>query len=192
MKLLPNYVMGVDIEVYDTSNIYRCESGGNIGWYLKIERSKKKLQKQYLDKMHQDSALLALHNAMTDRDEFKANNMNANSIGFQVSGASNSMLGVPGVTFHRKRSNQSEGFSATYTIERDGEIIKTNKAFSIPQHGFENALRLAIKTRKDWEKEQLEKAGVDPLQLRLAGRAYLDEEMAFKKIMAHLKPESVK
>ncbi len=192
MKLLPNYIMGIDIDIYDTSNIYRCESGGSLGWYLKIERSKKKLQKQYLDKMYQDSALLALHQAMADRDEFKANNMNANMIGFQVSGASNSMLGVPGVTFHRKRPNQSEGFSATYTIERDGEIIKTNKAFSIPQHGFEKALRLAIKTRKDWEKKQLEKVGVDPLDLRLAGRNYLDEEMAFQKIMARLKPISSK
>ena len=53
-------------------------------------------------------------------------------------------------------------------------------------YGFKEALRLAIRARKDWEMQQLEKMKVDPIDLRVAGYDYLDEEMAFQKVMSLL------
>jgi hypothetical protein len=53
-------------------------------------------------------------------------------------------------------------------------------------YGFKQALRLAIRARKEWELQQLEKMKVDPIELRLAGYDYLDEDMAFQKVWSQL------
>ncbi|MEZ4619714.1 MAG: hypothetical protein R2867_30000 [Caldilineaceae bacterium] len=53
-------------------------------------------------------------------------------------------------------------------------------------YGFKEALRQAIRTRKEWEMDQMKKMNIDPIELRLAGYDYLDEDMAFQKIMKQL------
>ncbi len=190
LKLLPKFVMGVDIDAFDTHNIHRCLSHDKLGWYLSIQRNKKQKRRQFLDQMYNDSPLLALHYAMEERDQFEAENpLIQSKIGFSASPAANSLLGVPGVTFCRERHKQKACFAASFSVERDGEWVKSNKPYSIPMYGFDQALRLAIKKRKDFEREMLMRAGFDPAELRIQGYDYLDEEMAYRKVMAFFKED---
>ncbi|MCB0060747.1 MAG: hypothetical protein KDE19_01485 [Caldilineaceae bacterium] len=150
------------------------------------------MQRFYMDHRYSNVPALSLAAAMMDRDEFIENNPSYRKLAFRPDAIKNTTLGVSGVHFSSAQYdknghlNQNASFCATFHEYRDGKKQLINKAFSIEMYGFKEALRLAIRTRKDWEMQQLERMNVDPIELRMAGYDYLDEEMAYQKVMKKL------
>jgi len=197
----PIWNLGIpNLEDMDLTNIHRVyhyssnrpKSQRTFGWLLKVQRNRKQLQRFYMDHRYSNVPALSLAAAMMDRDEFIANNPSYRKLAFRPDAIKNTTLGVSGVHFSSAQYdknghlNQNASFCATYHEYRDGKKQLINKAFSIEMYGFKEALRLAIRTRKEWEMQQLERMNVDPIELRLAGYDYLDEEMAYQKVMKKL------
>lgn len=197
----PIYNLGIpNLEELDLTNIHRVyhysskrpKSQRTYGWLLKVQRNRKQLQRFYMDHRYSSVPALSLSAAMMDRDEFIANNPSFKKLAFRPDAIKNTTLGVSGVHFSSAQYdknghlNQNASFCATYHEYRNGKKQLINKAFSIEMYGFNKALRLAIQARKQWEIQQMEKMNVDPIELRVAGYDYLDEEMAYQKIMSKL------
>ena len=197
----PIFNLGIpNLEDLDLTNIHRVyhyssnrpKTQRTFGWLLKVQRNRKQLQRFYMDHRYSNVPALSLAAAMMDRDEFIANNPSFKKLAFRPDAIKNTTLGVSGVHFSSAQYdknghlNQNASFCATFHEYRDGKKQLINKAFSIEMYGFKEALRLAIRTRKEWEMNQMKQMGVDPIELRLAGYDYLDEEMAFQKIMKQL------
>lgn len=197
----PIFNLGIpNLEDLDLTNIHRVyhyssnrpKTQRTFGWLLKVQRNRKQLQKFYMDHRYSNVPALSLAAAMMDRDEFIANNPSYRKLAFRPDAIKNTTLGVSGVHFSSAQYdknghlNQNASFCATYHEYRDGKKQLINKAFSIEMYGFKEALRLAIRTRKEWEMQQMEKMNVDPIDLRLAGYDYLDEDMAYQKVMNKL------
>jgi len=186
-----------ELELTNIHRVYhyaskRANPKRTFGWLLKIQRNRKQLQRFYMDHRYNDVPALSLAAAMMDRDEFIENNPSFKKLAFRPDSIKNTTLGVSGVHFSSTQYdrnghlNQHASFCATYHEYRNGKKQLINKAFSIEMYGFKEALRLAIRARKEWEMKQLEKMKVDPIELRVAGYDYLDEEMAFQKVMGLL------
>lgn len=197
----PIWNLGIpNLEDMDLTNIHRVyhyssnrpKSQRTFGWLLKVQRNRKQLQRFYMDHRYSNVPALSLAAAMMDRDEFIANNPSYRKLAFRPDAIKNTTLGVSGVHFSSAQYdknghlNQNASFCATYHEYRNGKKQLINKAFSIEMYGFKEALRLAIRTRKEWEMQQLERMNVDPIELRLAGYDYLDEEMAYQRVMKKL------
>ena len=197
----PIFNLGIpNLEELELTNIHRvyhyaskrANPKKTYGWLLKIQRNRKQLQRFYMDHRYNNIPALSLAAAMMDRDEFIENNPSFKKLAFRPDPIKNTTLGVSGVHFSSTQYdrnghlNQHASFCATYHEYRNGKKQLINKAFSIEMYGFKEALRLAIRARKDWEMQQLEKMKVDPIDLRVAGYDYLDEEMAFQKVMSLL------
>lgn len=197
----PIFNLGIpNLEDLDLTNIHRVyhyssnrpKTQRTFGWLLKVQRNRKQLQRFYMDHRYSNVPALSLAAAMMDRDEFIANNPSFRKLAFRPDAIKNTTLGVSGVHFSSAQYdknghlNQNASFCATYHEYREGKKQLINKAFSIEMYGFKEALRLAIRARKEWEMQQMEKMNVDPIELRLAGYDYLDEEMAYQKVMKKL------
>lgn len=197
----PIFNLGIpNLEDLDLTNIHRVyhyssnrpKSQRTFGWLLKVQRNRKQLQRFYMDHRYSNVPALSLAAAMMDRDEFIENNPSFRKLAFRPDAIKNTTLGVSGVHFSSAQYdknghlNQNASFCATYHEYREGKKQLINKAFSIEMYGFKEALRLAIRARKDWEMQQLERMNVDPIELRLAGYDYLDEDMAYQKVMKKL------
>jgi hypothetical protein len=189
-----------NLEELDLTNVHRvyhyaskrANQKRTYGWLLKVQRNRKQLQRFYMDHRYNNVPALSLAAAMMERDEFIESNPSYKKLAFRPDAIKNTTLGVSGVHFSSTQYdrnghlNQHASFCATFHEYRNGKKQLINKAFSIEMYGFKDALRLAIRTRKEWEMQQLEKMKVDPVELRLAGYDYLDEEMAYQKVMSLL------
>ncbi len=197
----PIFNLGIpNLEDLDLTNIHRVyhyssnrpKTQRTFGWLLKVQRNRKQLQRFYMDHRYSNVPALSLAAAMMDRDEFIANNPSFKKLAFRPDAIKNTTLGVSGVHFSSAQYdknghlNQNASFCATYHEYRDGKKQLINKAFSIEMYGFKKALRLAIRTRKEWEMQQLERMNVDPIDLRMSGYDYLDEDMAYQRVMKKL------
>lgn len=197
----PIFNLGIpNLEEMDLTNIHRvyhyaskrANPKRTYGWLLKIQRNRKQLQKFFMDHRYKSIPALSLAAAMMERDEFIADNPSFKKLAFRPDPIKNTTLGVSGVHFSSTQYdrnghlNQHASFCATYHEYRNGKKQLINKAFSIEMYGFKEALRRAIRARKDWEMQQLERMEIDPVELRLAGYDYLDEDMAFQKVMSML------
>lgn len=197
----PIYNLAIpNMEDLDLTNIHRVfQYSGNkatathvYGWFLKVQRNRKMLQRFYADRDYQNIPALSLAAAMMDRDEFIKIHPSLKRLPFHLNPVKNTTFGVNGVHFAAPQYTESGGihqhaaFCATYHEYRDGKKQLINKPFSVEKYGFKKALRMAIKERKEWELDHLKKMGIDPFDLRVSGHDYLDEKMAYKKIMAYI------
>ena len=146
-------------------NISRIDSNDTHGWFLRMYRGGETFSKFFSDSRYQGKAE-ALEAAKEYKCKFEEKFPNLASSptkGFRDKPQKNNSTGVVGVseTFIRSRGREQRKIPCFAVSWRPAPNVARTKKFSIERYGRDAAFQMAVKFRKEKEREMLQSRTTD-------------------------------